>query len=219
MVHSSTAVEYIYTIAIALSPVPCLLSVICMQTGVQIFGVHVGRSWELGCNTAKDILNANIIPLLVFSFSLPPFPSHSLPPSLFPSLLPSPNSLSLTHSSASTTHLWLFCIAVLNEAFSVIPSERQLLSKVGKLPRSPLCQLGIRPHFMVWITLSPASFSSWEVPCVAFFRWEWDPERRTGLWLDGWVSVWVCRQTVWVTGMVGGLGGYMVHYPWVGEWR
>ena len=131
--------------------------------------------------------------LRFFSFflSLSSHFSFPLPPSLFPSLLPSPNSLSSTHPSASTTHLWLFCIAVLKEAFSVIPSERQLLSKVGKLPRSPLCQLGIRPHFMVWITLSPASFSSWEVPCVAFFRWEWEPERRTGLWMGGWVSVWV----------------------------
>ena len=153
----------------------------CANFWCANFWCACGEIMGIRLQHSKGNIKCYITPSLAFSLSLPPFPSHSLPPSIFPSLLPSPNSLSSTHPSASTTHLWLFCIAVLKEAFSVIPSERQLLSKVGKLPRSPLCQLGIRPHFMVWITLSPASFSSWEVPCVAFFRWEWDPERRTGL--------------------------------------
>ena len=58
------------------------------------------------------------------------------------------------HPSASTTHLCRLWIAVRNDGFSSIPSNRQLFRSVGGFLGSPLCQLGTRPHFMVWRTRS-----------------------------------------------------------------
>ena len=61
----------------------------------------------------------------------------------------------VTYPSATTTHLLPFSMAVLNEGFSNMVSQRQLLRmEPNEEGLSPRCKLGTRPHCITCSTRS-----------------------------------------------------------------